>query len=188
LLQIWGGKELLLRIGRAVEKKSRAWSKTNSCQVWPQIDARPGHRRTTSVRRGLCSRVNLGARATAVASREDGFPLLLNSMPPEGVFSANIYLHRRHSRVGCTCPSFARVIPLPQAIGVWLFAVLVAYCLYSIIVGGGRAGASTSQLWHQASSLKFDLTHAHFKHLCEVVSFTFMFCCCYYCTTIFTHK
>jgi hypothetical protein len=60
--------------------------------------------------------------------------LLLHSMPPEGVFSANIYLHRQHSRVRCMCPSFARVIPLPRAIGVWLFAVLVAYCLYRIIV------------------------------------------------------
>jgi hypothetical protein len=48
LLQIWGGKELLLRIDRAVEKKSRTWSKRNSRQVWPQVDPRAHSRETTS--------------------------------------------------------------------------------------------------------------------------------------------
>jgi len=40
-----------------------------------------------------------------------------------GVFLSAIFLY-----------SFASVIPLLQAIGVWLFALLVAYCLYRVIV------------------------------------------------------
>lgn len=40
-----------------------------------------------------------------------------------GVFLSAIFLY-----------SFASVIPLLQAVGVWLFALLVAYCLYRVIV------------------------------------------------------
>jgi hypothetical protein len=46
--------------------------------------------------------------ASAVAPREDGFPVLLHSMPLEGVFSANIHLYRQHSGVRCTCPNLGK--------------------------------------------------------------------------------
>jgi hypothetical protein len=40
-----------------------------------------------------------------------------------GVFLSAIFLY-----------SFVRVIPLPQAMGVWIFALFIAYCFYRVLV------------------------------------------------------
>ena len=61
-------------------KKSRAPSRRNLRQVWPQLD--PRARRV--------EKMSLGARATAVASRDASFTLLLHSMPSKRVLFANI--------------------------------------------------------------------------------------------------